>query len=176
MDARIAGQIRGIDRAVSRRDTTPAAVDPRSQAPAPAKRASGPSAPNPPASGTAPHEVFDANGDGVIESWSYAHGGDSYETFDPPPSGQIGANARPARGTQVDTAPPATHGSDTRAARASTAAAMQKAHGAYRRDGLAHTPAAAAAPSPAPAAAPPSSPSPPVTRPAAVAAVPSTRS
>ena len=32
---------------------------------------------------------FDANGDGVIENWSIAHGGDSFANFDPPPSGAI---------------------------------------------------------------------------------------
>jgi len=95
MDARIAGQIRGIENSVPRRGTTPAGADARPTAPT--KPAPGQSAP-----AAAQHELFDANSDGVIESWSYAHGGDSYETFNPPPSGQIGSNARRTSRTQPD--------------------------------------------------------------------------
>ena len=42
--------------------------------------------------------VFDANGDGTIENWGFLHGGDSYTTFTPPPTG-----ADPTRGRKVET-------------------------------------------------------------------------
>src|SRR5579862_8589655 len=47
----------------------------------PARAASAPRAASQP-------ELFDANGDGVIENWSIAYGGDSFANFDPPPSGE----------------------------------------------------------------------------------------
>ena len=168
MDARIAGQIRGIENSVPRRGTTPAGADARPTAPT--KPAPGQSAP-----AAAPHELFDANSDGVIESWSYAHGGDSYETFNPPPSGQIGSNARRTSRTQPDASANLT---DAGAGRASTAAAMHKARGAYRRDGLANSPGARSAhASPTPTAASPAAKSAPqVTQPPPPIALPSARS
>ena len=55
-------------------------------------------------------QVFDANGDGAIEHWSYAHGGDSFETFKPPPSGTAGANVRKVGHPPPGTAPPPSTG------------------------------------------------------------------
>jgi hypothetical protein len=171
MDARIAGQIRGIDNTVPRRGTTPAGADARPSTPAPTKPASSGATPT-----TAQREVFDANSDGVIESWSYALGGDSYETFNPPPSGHIGANARRTSGTQPNA--PSSHSTDATVRGASTAAAMHKARGAYRRDGLATVPDARSAPAtPTPAAASPApDTAPQVTQPAPPLVLPSARS
>ena len=134
----------------------------RPQSSAATKAASGGSAPV-----DATHEVFDANGDGVIENWSYAHGGDSFETFDPPPSGQVGANTRRVSHTQPDVATRPVHSTDRlTAAGNNTAAAIHKALGAYRSDGMANPPAptntAGVAPvtdtTPAPAPVPQSAP------------------
>jgi len=104
---------------------------------------------------TSPNEnaVFDANGDGTIENWGFLHGGDSYTSFTPPPTG-----ADPTRGRKVEPAQAAGH--------AKTPAAIRHAHAAYRRDGSpVHDtpPGAARAPAPAkstnpPPAQPPSTP------------------
>ena len=165
MDARIEGQIRGVDHSVPMRAAGRPPGGARPQSSAAAKAVSG-SAPI-----DATHEVFDANGDGVIENWSYAHGGDSFENFDPPPSGQAGANARRTSHTQPDVAAKHAHTTDPTAV--NTAAAIHKAHGAYCSDGMASPPVAtrpapaAPAPDPAPASAPvPQSP-PPVALPSA---------
>jgi hypothetical protein len=145
MDARIEGQIRGVDHTIPARGAGRPPGGARPQSSAPTKAASGASA-----TVDAPHEVFDANGDGVIENWSYAHGGDSFETFDPPPSGQVGANARPASGTKPEVATRHVHSTDPQTAPVNTAAAIHKALGAYRSDGMANPPA----PTPAFGAAP----------------------
>src|SRR4051794_24472353 len=86
MDARIEGQLGGVEHPIPTRAQT--AGESRTQTVDAVKRA-------PDSTGAAePAQVFDANGDGAIEHWSYAHGGDSYTTFKPPPSGAAGANLR----------------------------------------------------------------------------------
>ena len=134
MDARIEAQIRGVDHTIPTRGAGRPPGGARPLSSAPVKAASG-------ASETvdATHEVFDANGDGVIENWSYAHGGDSFETFDPPPSGQVGANARRTSHTQPEVAPRHVHSTD-RLTQPNTAAAIHKALGAYQSDGMANPP------------------------------------
>lgn len=97
--------------------------------------------------------VFDANGDGAIENWGFLHGGDSYTTFTPPPTG-----ADPTRGRKVE--------APAESAPAKTPVAIRHAHAAYRRDGSPvhdNTPGAARAAAPArmtnpPAAQPPPAP------------------
>ena len=42
-----------------------------------------------------PPGSFDANGDGVIENWSFAHGGDSFANFTRRPSGSFGTDVTP---------------------------------------------------------------------------------
>jgi hypothetical protein len=117
MDARIEGQIRRIAHAIPQ---------PRSGGPISPRAASAPAGPAPP-------ELFDANGDGVIENWSIAHGGDSFANFDPPPDGATGADTkRPANAP----APPPAHPVDHKNSRASTPVAIQHAHDAYQRDGV----------------------------------------
>jgi hypothetical protein len=107
MDARIEGQLGGVVHTIPTRGSSP----PRSNADG---------------ARALPAQVFDANGDGAIEHWSYAHGGDSFATFKPPPSGAAGANLR-----RVGHAPPAA----APTAHATTAAAMHHAREAYQRDG-----------------------------------------
>jgi hypothetical protein len=136
MDARIEGQIRGVDHSIPTRATGRPPSGARPQSSAPTKAAAGGSA-----AVDATHEVFDANGDGVIENWSYAHGGDSFETFDPPPSGQVGANGRRTSRTQPDIATRHAHSTDPSTAPVNTAAAIHKALGAYKSDGMANPPA-----------------------------------
>jgi hypothetical protein len=140
MDARIEGHIRGVDHTIPTRGTgrQDAATRPQTSAPTPVAGGS--------TAAAAPHELFDANGDGVVESWSYSHGGDSFETFDPPPGGQVGANARRTTGTRPDVASRHAHSTDASNASVGTAAAIHKAHGAYRNDGMAGTPGASASP------------------------------
>jgi hypothetical protein len=160
MDARIEGQIRGIDHSIPSRGTDRSPGSPRPHASAPTKATPGASAA---VDGT--HEVFDSNGDGVIENWSYAHGGDSFETFDPPPSGQVGANGRRAVHTEPVVANRRAPANDALASPVNTPAAIHKAHGAYRSDGMANPPApttpadaatdATPAPAPVPQTAPP---------------------
>jgi hypothetical protein len=167
MDARIEGQVRGVDHTIPTRGTGRSPGGARPQSSKPTKAASGGSA-----TVDATHELFDANGDGVIENWSYAHGGDSFETFDPPPSGQVGADAPRTRRTQPEVATRHVHSTDSLTAR-NTAAAIHKALGAYESDGMANPPTAtpAAPVSPAtdttPAPTPVPQTSPPVALPSA---------
>jgi hypothetical protein len=96
-------------------------------------------------SGQAAPQLFDANGDGVIENWSIAHGGDSFANFDPPPSGAIdtpGSKGAHSRGAIVDAATMRVHPADHNGARVSTPAAIHHAHDAYQRDGLGTSPSA----------------------------------
>jgi len=120
-----------------------------------------------------PTELFDANGDGVIENWSIAHGGDSFANFDPPPSGTTGSDTKPRPRAAADAAPARVRGDHS--AERSTPAAVHHAHDAYQRDGLGSSPPAPApalaSPAPGAAAAPPE---PAVTQPAAAPALRST--
>jgi hypothetical protein len=142
MDVRIERQARGIVHAVPRTSS--------GQTPAPRAAAA--------SDGPRPVQLFDANGDGVIENWSIAHGGDSFANFDPPPSGTAGVpDTKSHRGG--DAATVNARGADHPAARETTPAAVHHAHEAYQRDGLGSTPPASsppvAPPAPAPAATPP---------------------
>jgi hypothetical protein len=175
MDARIEAQLGGIGHAIPTRGSP--ADTPRPQTVDAVKRAANASA------GDGQVDLSDTNGDGTVEPWSYAHGGDSVTTFKPPPSGAVGANARkvghPPRGSTppLQTAP----GAPRASAHTSTAAAVHHAHEAYQRDGGASAPnppapTTAAAPTPsAPAPARPEAPTPAVTQPTATAALPSPR-
>jgi hypothetical protein len=175
MDARIEAQLGGIGHAIPTRGSAPGG--PRPQTVDAVKRAPDASA------GDAQADLSDTNGDGTVEHWSYAHGGDSVTTFRPPPSGAVGANVRkvghPPRGSTppVQSAPGAHHAG----AHPSTAAAAHHAREAYQRDGGASAPdtpatATAAAPSAsAPAPAKLDAPMPAVTQPGATAALPSPR-
>jgi hypothetical protein len=169
MDARIAAQLSGVGHPTPTRSNDPG--------PGAAKRAAN-------ADGTAPvaAAVFDANGDGAIETWSYAHGGDSYKTFKPPPSGAAGSNLRRVSHAPPVPSPPAAHAARSANAHVSTAA-MHHAHAAYQRDGGATAPDARPA-APATAVRAPDAASapvtdvtpPPVARSAAAAALPSSGS
>jgi hypothetical protein len=163
MDARIEGQLGGVVHTVPTRGSV-------------VKRGS-----NADSQPDLPEQVFDANGDGAIEQWSFAHGGDSYATFKPPPSGAAGANLR-----RVSHAPPAAAASPAHATRhasahATTAAAMHHAHEAYQRDGgasgaqpLSPKSGSSAPADIAPNGAPgPNPPAPPVTQSPPVRALPS---
>jgi len=86
MDARIAGQIGGVGHLIPTRGESPAG-DARTQTIGAVKRA-----PTSDAAADAQADLSDTNGDGTVEHWSYAHGGDSVTTFKPPPSGAVGAN------------------------------------------------------------------------------------
>ena len=104
---------------------------------------------------------FDANGDGVIESWSYAHGGDSFANFTPPPPRSTGPTGR--HGSDTPSTTPNVKTPERADASPGTPAAMHHAHAAYRRDGLSNAPVAHHSGSdPRPAAS-----SPPVSVPAA---------
>ena len=96
MDVRIEGQARGVVHTVP---------TPRQRPPRGARRSVRAATPRP---ASAPvdraRELFDANGDGVIENWSIAHGGDSFANFDPPPSGAAGADRRRAHRTDASAA------------------------------------------------------------------------
>jgi hypothetical protein len=179
MDARIEGQLGGVVHTVPTRGNSPS-VDSRAQSPGAVKPRSNADTPDLPA------EVFDANADGAIEHWSFAHGGDSYATFKPPPSGAAGSNLR-----RVSHAPPvaatgaaAAHTTRHANAHATTAAAFHHAREAYQRDGGATgadpfpAKAAGSAPTPTtPSRAPGPNPAPPtVTQSPPVAALPSPRS
>lgn len=116
------------------------------------------------------HQLFDANGDGTIENWSIAHGGDSFANFDPPPSGATASEPRPHRANPAFDPAPARLRAGDRLAGGSTPAAVHHARGAYQRDGLGSGPAAGAPVStPAPADTGPRPTAPPVSVPAAVA-------
>jgi hypothetical protein len=85
-------------------------------------------------------ELYDANGDGVIENWSIAHGGDSFANFDPPPSGAVSApepKSHRATSTSIDGNGARLHPADHKTGHTSTPAAIQHAHDAYERDGTA---------------------------------------
>jgi hypothetical protein len=177
MDASIEGQLGGVVHTVPTRGSGPSA-DSRAQSPGAVKRsANGDSAPD------LPDQVFDANGDGAIEHWSFAHGGDSYATFKPPPSGAAGANLRRVGHAPPATAPSAPHATRHTNAHATTAA-MQHARSAYQRDGGATDvqPFTAKSGSSAPAATTPTGApgpnplAPPVTQSPPAAALPSARS
>jgi hypothetical protein len=110
---------------------------PRTGSGPPASPRAGPHLEPPAVPGTTSEALFDANGDGAIENWGFLHGGDSYTTFTPPPTGADptranrstdGADAKPARPVPGTAHAPG---------RKDTPAAMQHAHTAYRRDGLA---------------------------------------
>ena len=133
MDARIAAQLSGVGHSMPARGSEQ--PDPR--APGTAKRAGGDGA------APVPALLFDANGDGAIEHWSYAHGGDSYKTFKPPPSGAVGANLK--RVSHAPPRAPAVHTGRPANAHSSTTAAIHHAHEAYQRDGGAPPPDARAA-------------------------------
>jgi hypothetical protein len=138
MDARIAGQLGGIGHPIPTRGESPVG-DARTQTVDAVKRAAVSSA-----AADAQADLSDTNGDGTVEHWSYAHGGDSVTTFKPPPSGAVGANVRkvghPPRGS-TPPPPPAQGAHHTNAnAHASTTAAVHHAHEAYQRDGGASAP------------------------------------
>jgi hypothetical protein len=142
MDVRIEGQARRVAHAIPQ---------PRSGPPVPARSPATPSGPAEPA-------LFDANGDGVIENWSIAHGGDSFANFDPPPSGAAGApdpKTHRTNANAADSASARVRSFDHHNGHASTPAAIQHAHDAYTRDGAGDIPATRA-----PAATPPAAPSP----------------
>jgi hypothetical protein len=146
MDVRIEGQARRVAHAIPQ---------PRSGPPAPARAPATPSGPEEPA-------LFDANGDGVIENWSIAHGGDSFANFEPPPSGAASApdpKSHRAAANASDSASAHVRSLDHRNGRASTPAAVQHAHDAYTRDGAGDAPAARA-PAVDTAAAAPAAPAP----------------
>jgi hypothetical protein len=129
MDVRIEGQARRVAHAIPQ---------PRSGPPVPARSHATPAGPAEPA-------LFDANGDGVIENWSIAHGGDSFANFDPPPSGAASAPEPKSHRTRADAADSAAarvRSPDHRSGHASTPAAIQHAHDAYTRDGTGDVPAA----------------------------------
>ena len=108
-----------------------------------------------------PDVLFDANGDGVVEHWSFAYGGDSFTNFAPPPSGAFGSDVVPPRrtaGPARGTPPPGRIGpADRSPAPAGTPVAMRHATHAYHADGGAIGSAANPAPvrAPAPDAAAP---------------------
>ena len=174
MDARIEGQLGGIVQAIPTRDNGPTA-EPHFQTPPAARRATAAVTP------AVPAPVFDANGDGAIESWSYAHGGDSYTTFKPPPSGAVGSNLRHVKHELPSAAPVTSHATRRTDKSASTVAAIHHAHAAYQRDGAGAAPDAP--PPSAPAATPSASdapvssaPVPAVTQPAGAPPLPFSRS
>jgi hypothetical protein len=138
MDVRIDTQPRGIAHAV---------LAPDGGQPMSARRA-----PAPPGQRTQP--LFDANGNGMIENWSIAHGGDSFATFDPPPTGTTAApHPKPHHSSAAADAQAAhIRATDHAAARVSTPAAILHAQSAYQRDGLGTSPAPVV---PQPAAPPP---------------------
>jgi hypothetical protein len=147
MDVRIEGQARRVAHAIPQ---------PRSGPPVPARSPATPSGPPEPA-------LFDANGDGVIENWSIAHGGDSFANFEPPPSGAAEApdpKTHHAGANAADSASARVRSLDHRNGHATTPVAIQHAHDAYTRDGDASATraptvgTAAAAPSPASQPAP----------------------
>jgi hypothetical protein len=118
------------------------------------------------------HQLFDANGDGAIENWSIAHGGDSFANFDPPPSGAPASDPKPHNGSgTVDPAPARVRGGD-HASGAGTPAAVHHARGAYQRDGMGSSRAAS---TPAPATTGSRPPAPPVSQPAAATPRPTAR-
>ncbi len=137
MDVRIDRQTRGIVHPVPR---------PSNGQPPATRAATADAGPRP--------QLFDANSDGVIENWSIAHGGDSFATFDPPPSGTTGSDTKPCHGTDALPTPTRVAGHGT--GHPTTPAAVHHAHDAYQRDGLGASvpasPPAATAPAPAPAA------------------------
>src|SRR5258706_5292282 len=103
-----------------------------------------PSGPQPHAENAEPSStdaVYDANGDGAIENWGFLHGGDSFTTLTPPPTG-----SDPTR-TRRNTDGPATTAARTATSTAhstvpaGTPAAKHRAHAAYRRDRAAGAPA-----------------------------------
>jgi hypothetical protein len=161
MEVKVTGQGRGVVHAAPRQGSGTQASA-RSGAGARPPAATAASAP-----ATGAPALFDANGDGVIENWSIAYGGDSFANFDPPPSGSYGADATKTH----DAADAARHSSDatpdsTGQARgpahpmhSGTPAAISHARDAYQRDGGAGTTSAAAATAaPVPAPAPPTTP------------------
>jgi hypothetical protein len=96
--------------------------------------------------------VFDANNDGVIERWSFSHGGDSFATFTPPPSASSASGGGGASdGSRADRT--ADHGAGHHA----SPAAIRHARRSYQQDGLAGQPAA---PAPTHSAPAPSTPAP----------------
>jgi hypothetical protein len=122
----------------------------------------------------APAQLFDANGDGVIENWSVLHGGDSFTTLDPAPPGSEPAPVHHAAAPPAGTA--THHVSSPHAIANGTPAAIHHAQDAYQRDGLADT-RVTSAPAPAADAAAPgtsASPAPPMPQGEAVAHLPST--
>jgi hypothetical protein len=96
---------------------------------------------NPAASASADGAWFDANGDGVIESWSYSHGGDSFANFTPPPPRST--EPSPHRSNDRSTITTTTTGArtpDHPDAGSGTTAQVHHARTAYRRDGLSNAP------------------------------------
>jgi hypothetical protein len=87
----------------------------------------------------ASQQLFDANGDGTIENWSFLHGGDSFATFDPPPPGTD--TTRPSR-SAVARREVADRLSSAHGPSSGTPAAVHHARNAYRRDGLGGAPVA----------------------------------
>src|SRR4051812_35752615 len=117
----------------------------------PPSSARGAPAPRSPSGADAPasspdQAVFDANGDGAIENWGFLHGGDSYTTFTPPPTG-----SDPTRGRRVEApSAAATRPASPAPGPTGTPAAIRHAHTAYRRDGSAGAPSAQGPPPNAP--------------------------
>jgi hypothetical protein len=139
MDVRIERQARGIVHAVPQPASGPPPV-PRASA----------------TTGDPQPALFDANGDGVIENWSIAHGGDSFANFHLPPIGTAGPpDPKSRHGNDALTTPG--RGTDHGTGRPTTPAAVHHAHDAYQRDGLGSTPPAStpAVATPAPVATPP---------------------
>ena len=162
MDVRIETQRRGIVQSIpapgdGHESVARGSNQPRSDSHPQTKPPSGAPATLAAAASGATGAWFDANGDGVIESWSYSHGGDSFANFTPPPPRSSEPSSRKSNDAALG---PATARPGDRAdANAGTTAQVHKAHTAYRRDGLSNEPAArhadTPAPAPAPAAAPP---------------------
>jgi hypothetical protein len=152
MDVSLVGQMRRAGHTVPQPHSTP-----------PTAARAGASSP-----GAAVPELFDANGDGVIENWSIAHGGDSFANFDPPPSGTVSVpepKSHRGTGTSIDANGAHLHAADHKTGHTSTPVAIQHAHDAYERDGTAGsqpasspkvdtTPLPIAGPIPAPASVP----------------------
>ena len=82
---------------------------------------------------------FDANGDGVIESWSYSFGGDSFANFTPPPPHATEPSSHRSS-PDAASVPPGAGTPDGPAAAGGTTAQVHHAHTAYRRDGLSNAP------------------------------------
>ena len=149
MDTKIIGQRLAVATAISRAGGQQSLARDPSEPRAQARSSSQPAPDAPAANGGA---WFDANGDGVIESWSIAHGGDSFANFTPPPTGSASSGGNASRSADIS---PSAANRSRPPGRTSTPAAMSHAHAAYQRDGLAHAAGAGAAGVPGDGTGPP---------------------